>query len=515
MGKVWAVANERLGRAAGPVGALPVGLVLGLGLGVVAGAAPAVRAGEPVESALARTVRQLPHAETEAGACVIDLATGRVVFEYNADQPLVPASNMKVFVLAAALDVLGPAFAFRTRLATDGETLYLVGDGDPALGDLKVHRQQGHDRTSDFVLWSQALAQRGRAQFPGGLIIDESIFDAELLHPSWEPSDVGKWYAAPVGALNFNDNCIDVVARPGPTPGARAVVSFEPPCTLVQIDNQCTTGGRSNPILDHAEGGFAYVVRGQCDREWPFSAVPVPDPGLFTSETLRTVFAQQGVEVAGAVQRRRVRRPDGSLPPELAVLAIRVTPLPQMLWRAGKDSQNLFAECLLKRTGYAWAQGQGVSDPQGSWATGTQALRATLVKAGVDPAGFVPADGSGLSRQNRCTARQLAGLLAWMHRQPASGVLRDSLSVAGVDGSLRKRLRDRAGCVVGKTGTMRSVRTLSGYVLAEGRPVYAFAVLYNGYSGPSTPYRALQDRFCMTLADAAAVAARRAATPEP
>ena len=127
----------------------------------------------------------------------------------------------------------------------------------------------------------------------------------------------------------------------------------------------------------------------------------------------------------------------------------------------------------------------------------------SMTRAGINVDGMVVADGSGLNRDNRCTARQLASLLAWMDDQPTGRLLRESLSIAGVDGSLRKQLTDISGRIHAKTGTMRGVRALAGYVYGETEPHYAFAVIFNGYHGPSTPYRRLQDQFCRILADAA------------
>ena len=125
-----------------------------------------------------------------------------------------------------------------------------------------------------------------------------------------------------------------------------------------------------------------------------------------------------------------------------------------------------------------------------------------VLQSGIDTTGLVIADGSGLSRDNRCTARQLAKLLAWAHGQPGRELFVDSLSVAGVDGSLGKRLKDIPGRVHAKTGTMRGIRTLAGYAGYEDNPRYAFAVLFNGYKGPSTPYREIQDRICRILVHA-------------
>jgi len=122
-----------------------------------------------------------------------------------------------------------------------------------------------------------------------------------------------------------------------------------------------------------------------------------------------------------------------------------------------------------------------------------------MALTGASPDGFSAVDGSGLSRANRCTPRQQTSLLRWVQRQSWSELFRQSLAVAGVDGSLRRRLREHPGRVVAKTGTMRGVRALAGYVMNGSQPRYAFAVVFNDYPGPSTPYREIQDRFCRAL----------------
>jgi PBP4 family serine-type D-alanyl-D-alanine carboxypeptidase len=209
-----------------------------------------------------------------------------------------------------------------------------------------------------------------------------------------------------------------------------------------------------------------------------------------------------GISVNGQVRRARVRSPNGALPPPITVVGIHRTPLRDVLTRAGKDSQNLFAECLLKRAGYARARRTGSTDARGSWRHGADAVHALLRRAAIDATGLVVADGSGLSRDNACTARQFALLLAYENAQPTGALLHESLATAGVDGSLRKRLKNSDGRVHAKTGTMRGVRALAGYIDGDSGPRYAFAVIFNGYPGPSTPYKEIQDRFCRVLADA-------------
>lgn len=505
---------------------------------LLSGAHPALSADHALASALRSVLTDLPHETTRTGACVIDLTSGRAVFAANADEPMTPASTMKLFVMTAALLELGPEFAFETRCATDGKSVYVIGDGDPAFGDEKTHRAHGEPIATDFERWADILRQRGLDEIPGDLVIDESIFDDQWLHPTWDARDLDNWYAAPVGGLNFNDNCVDITIWPAETPGAPVHVAFQPPNSLVRIVNECRSGGKGKPILRHPFDSFEYRITGHCTKRWPFVAVSFPDPGLLFADSFRTVLSEKGIRVGGEIVRRRVRDSDGDLPASLSVIATRRTPLAEVLARVGKDSQNLFAECLLKRTGYAWARRQGETNPQGSWSLGVRAITQIVRRAGLDEHDLIIADGSGLSRENTCSAAQLARLLAWIARRPEGALLRENLSAAGVDGSLRKRLPDIPGVVYAKTGTMRGVRTLAGYVLSDGaeradpgrqigptmpsdgesaalpnmsRPLprevtqtYAFAVLFNGYPGPSTPYRRIQDRFCRILAEHAA-----------
>lgn len=447
---------------------------------------------------LQRALAAVPHARTQTGACVVDLSTGRTVFEHAADTPFVPASTMKIFAMAAALQELGADFQFETVLATDGIHLYVVGDGDPAFGDPRLADRRHEPIDAVFHAWAKRLRETGTTNIPGNLLLDTSVFDRELLHPSWEASDLGKWFAAPIGALNFNDNCVDITLAPRAA-GAPALVDVRPRASIIRITNKTQSGGSGDPVLRHTPLTYDYTVSGPCPKEWPFGPASFPKPALLFAEAMRASFSGEGVTFSGTIDRAVVRRPDGTLAPELVVLATHRTPLSNVLNRIGKNSQNLFADALLKRAGYAWSRRKGQAKPVGSWAHGANAVEAVMAKTGASPAGFKLADGSGLSRDNRCTARQQTALLAWMYRQKWFDEFRENLTIAGVDGSLHKRLRDHPNRVFAKTGTMRSVRALTGYVTDAHGPRFAFSIIFNGYPGPSTPYREIQDQFCIAL----------------
>jgi D-alanyl-D-alanine carboxypeptidase/D-alanyl-D-alanine-endopeptidase (penicillin-binding protein 4) len=440
-------------------------LLLILGLSIVPVAGPGNSATAQVPAAeLDRLLGKLPEPNAICSAAVVDLRTGRRVFGLNTDTPMIPASNVKLFALAAAVEVLGPDFQFRTVLATRGHDLVVIGDGDPSLGDPVSSEEDGREITAVIDEWAALLKDKGLSNVKGDLIIDESIFDDRWVHPDWPAEDIRRRYAAPVGALNFSENCIEVTAWPAKRAGQPVQWSVRPRTSLVDVKNRCNSGGRNRPTIDRPSPTFQFVLGGSCTKRSTLQSVPVPDPGLFFADVLRLRLADQGVAVAGRIRRERVRDAAGQLPADCDIVAVHTTPLLRVAARAGKDSQNLFAECLLKRTGYEFAKARGYANPIGTWATGRAAVQALMARAGIDPDTVVISDGSGLSRANRASVSDVVKLLAYMQRHRGWDVFGRSLSVAGRDGLLRKRMNGIPGLVCAKTGYMRGVRTLSGYV---------------------------------------------------
>ncbi len=452
-------------------------------------------------SQLASLMNRPPHAQALGSACVIDLKTGATVFEHNADAALVPASNMKVFAMAAALIELGTDFQFQTYLATDGRNLLLIGDGDPGLGDEKLAGRHGESSTAVFDRFAGSLIKRNLRNIPGDLIYDDSIFDNQRIHDSWESEDIGKWYAAPVTGLTVNDGCLDITVTPVGKQNATFTVSMVPENSLAKIINEVRFGANGSPLLHNIGGTLNYRISGTTNKRYTFGPVAFADPSLLCAHALNSAMAEKNITLQGSIKHGVVRNAGGFLPLQAQIIDVHTTSLADVLNRAGKDSQNLFAECLLKRAGYAWSKRKGSQQPVGSWSTGAEAVKEMLQVARINTAGLIVADGSGLSRDNRCTARQLASTNAWISKSASSALYRDSLAIAGVDGSLRKRMKGEDGRIRGKTGTMRGIRTLSGYIDDDNGPRYAFAIMFNNYPGTSAPYKDLQDKVCALLSD--------------
>lgn len=460
---------------------------------------------EPV-SGLASKIESLMRTVPDRGAvcavAVIDLSANTEVYSLNADQAIIPASNQKLFVMAAAIDLLGPDFQFRTVVGMRGQDLVIVGDGDPAIGDPRLSESSGRSILAPFDAWADELKGKGWALIPGDLIIDESIFDRRYVHQSWAATELQKWYAAPVGALNVHDNCIEVTVSPG-AKGSAAAYRVVPANSIVQIVNRCISASKGVPVIARPEPTFRYLINGQCGSVTTLEPVAVPDPVAFFANVCRTALEQAGVTIRGSVRRKRLRASDGELPADLTVVTDYRTPIRDVLRRIGKDSQNLFAECLAKRIGYEHMRRISPGPSIGSWPTAAAAVSAFLRRSGINKNGFVFSDASGLSRDNRATVRQIASLLARMHHHSGRALFVNSLSIAGRDGSLAKRMADVNARVRGKTGTLRGVRALSGYVQGDEGEGFAFSIIFNDIRGAAAPYKRIQDDLCRLLATSA------------
>ncbi|MFH1418795.1 MAG: D-alanyl-D-alanine carboxypeptidase/D-alanyl-D-alanine-endopeptidase [Planctomycetota bacterium] len=460
----------------------------------VADSNPAAEAALRAE--LDRTLTGHGMPKVQMGASVVMLPSGEAIYERNATLPLIPASNMKLIVLAAAIDRMGPEHDFTTVLAIRKTDLVVIGGGDPTIGDEAIAKRQGTTITALFHEWARRLTAAGVKQIPGNLVIDDSIFDQQFVHPNWPKDQYQKWYEAPVGGLNFNANCTSVRVAMGAA-GRPPTASFVPGNTLLSLRNNAVTGKKNTATVSRLRGTDEITLNGSVARAGVLGPVTVRDPGLYFAYVLKTVLAAKGIPIHGQVVRERIRRADGSLPNDCHLVAIHRTPLSTAIPRGGKNSLGVTAEAVLKLLGSR----QGAI---GSWQSGRSALRGFLDDVGVAPEQVVIDDGSGLSRKNRISAAAMTRVLH--HTYTAQGgafaSLRDALACAGVDGTLEKRLRDprTKGRIFAKTGYINGVRTLAGYVHTHSDQWLAFAFYYN-QAAKTRPLTKIQDEACRLLVE--------------
>lgn len=439
-------------------------------------------------------------------ARVVELPSRRELYAARVDSPCTPASNFKLLTSAAGLDMFGADHKFKTYLATDGDDLWIIGTGDPAPGDYRLARAAGRKPTSMLQDWAKELRRRGIAHVKGDIVYDDWAFeDCPRVHPTWPKHWLLYWYAAPTTGLSFNDNSIDVTVYPTEE-GKPVRYEVMPPAAGITIINECFTGDKNEPAIAKLPEGNIYKLTGQCSRRTELASKPVDDPGAFFADALRTQLAADGITVAGRIRRAQAHLGGTLPPPPEKVIAIHETSMRDILSRVNKNSQNLFAECLCKLTGREYEARRGRNVP-GSWDSGGQALRAFLRRNGIDDHVLAPMDGSGLSPQNRVSTRMLTDLLAVMHSRPDREAYIASLTVCGVDGSLRDRMKEIRGRVLGKTGYIGGVSSTSGYVKTREGKWLAFSFVYNniprktGEDQDVEAYTKLQDEACRILAD--------------
>jgi D-alanyl-D-alanine carboxypeptidase/D-alanyl-D-alanine-endopeptidase (penicillin-binding protein 4) len=405
-----------------------------------------------------------------------------IVFKHESDLPLIPASNLKLITTSAALDGLGADFRFRTVLARHRNDLVLIGDGDPAFGDAELLKKAGWDSTTIFRSWADALRKRGITKFEN-LIVDDSVFEENGIHKRWPAEQLPAHYSAEVAGLNLNVNCVDFYMI---TTGAGTYCNYrcDPPSDYLSVKNVCVNGGENAIRIGRKFSTNQVTLAGTCPQN---AGVPVQvtvhDPSLFTGACLAEVLKNAGITMSGKVLRDRTVRAEiakssaaSPASTEWQPIAVHETPIAQVLGRSNKDSVNLYAECLGKRLGFA------VTGESGSWENGTAAVGSFLKKVGADESEFKLDDGCGLSKQNRISPNAIVHVLMYDYFGPSRQLFMDSLSVAGTDGTLEHRFAntDLRGRVFGKSGFVKGVSSLSGYLEAKNGEWYAFSILMNG-----------------------------------
>ncbi len=421
-------------------------------------------------------------------------ATNTTLFSLNGNEPLLPASNMKLLTTGAALLVLKPDMHFETELGLRGQDLVIVGSGDPGLGDPALLNIDGSPKTADDFLDELAgvVAERGPRRLRS-IIVDDRVFDREGAHPTWSRDQLNRWYSAEVAGVNFFTNVLTFYFE-GDGVGGPPTLTVEPrvatQASWMTMDNaaEVVRGGQNTvwiarPRPANRFRAFGNVRRGTTARVH----VAVHQPQLVFGYLLAERIASRGVrcgsgpDIADAV---RLADADEDLTGAEPIAKVR-TALTDALVRANTRSQNLYTEALIKRIGH------DVTGDPGSWENGAAVIRMLLSeRLGPDhTTSTAIADGSGLSRDNRVTPATLTAWLGEMLDQDTRTrrAFVGSLPTPGV-GTLRDRFRDTAmeGEVRAKTGTIGGVRCLSGYVFGganRSQDAVAFSVLINDVEG--------------------------------
>lgn len=425
------------------------------------------------------------------GVAILDCDSQQLLASSNPSGLLNPASNQKLVTAAAALSRLGPAYRFTTGVYGEikngaAQDLVLRGHGDPSL------------TTADLWRMAASLAGMGLRRVEGTLYVDQSRFDDQFVPPAFEQQP-NEWasFRAPISAVALDGNSITLHVEPTEA-GRDARVWFDPPGVVLTSGSVATEArGKGNTVrlsVHEAGGRLRAELGGHVAEGLPTGHYRrrLDDPRLAPGYALKQILQQLGVQVSGEVALGR-----GKAAP--ALVSHQSEPLARLIEELGKDSDNFYAEMLLK-TLAAEARGTPATS-----AAGAEAVVDWLKQVGAFQPGTVVTNGSGLFEGNRISALTLARTLVAAYRDPATRPEYVAhLAVGGVDGTLRSRFRSlRSSRIIrAKTGTLNQVVSLSGYVLPPAsRSAIAYSFIVTGLPGKHGESRRRIDRVVTALAE--------------
>jgi D-alanyl-D-alanine carboxypeptidase/D-alanyl-D-alanine-endopeptidase (penicillin-binding protein 4) len=410
---------------------------------------------------------------------VVSLTRGDTLYAENAGEEMMPASTMKLFTSAIALERFGPNYQLSTDALRDGPVgpdgtlngnLYIRGDGDPALSGkfLPGGPAAPMNHLADLV------AQQGIKHVTGSVVGDASGFDDQKVPEGWLTRYLQASYAARVSALSLNENLVAVSVSPT-APGKPARVVLEPSTSaILLVANVRTVAGGGARLGFRKLGNGTIQANGSIGtragtRKYVYI---VEDPASFATGAFINALIARDIRVDGGIRL-------GKTPPSaVKVASLRSPPLASMIAAMNRESINHYAELLFRDAARGLRR-----DTVGSVQAASSLLDEFFAtKVGADTTRLVFADGSGLSTLDRVTPRAQVQLLGYAHRASWGPWLHSSLPVAGDSKLLRRRMRNTPaeGNLHAKTGTTNDVVALAGYVTAVNGEVLAFSFLYNG-----------------------------------
>lgn len=427
------------------------------------------------------------------GIVVLDLDTGEYLYRRNANQALIPASNMKLFSDAAALLALGPDYRFQNQLFTDAPLLergvlkgsvYLHLPGDPSFT-----QEHLDDLLAQLTLW-------GVRRIQGNVVLVSNNSVVSAYAPGRTPSDFKYSYGAPIAPLILDENRLTVTVNPSYRAGQPAFVELNDPDSSMVLNNQVKTANTAAPCgVDFSMDDENHLTVRGCIGvgKWAIQQrIAIRNPLRYAQDLVRAHLAKLSIQLDGEVVL-------GHAPPASLLLSTHASkPITQLMADTLKPSDNLYADSL-----YLHAATKLNGSPL-NWAQAEPIVKAFLQQqTGISLQNAVLIDGSGLSRQDLVSSQQTVDLLRFLHtRFPLAYEYIAALPVAGQDGTLQRRFRKptQQGLLRAKTGTLTGVISLSGYLYTANAHTLAFAIYINRRPGTKPAvagrYRSLVDDLC-------------------
>jgi D-alanyl-D-alanine carboxypeptidase/D-alanyl-D-alanine-endopeptidase (penicillin-binding protein 4) len=467
-----------------------------------------------LQTRLAEHVAQPRFAAALWGVKIVALDSGKTVFEHNPQKLFSPASNSKLYTVALALDRLGADYRVKTSLyaktlpdkngVLEGD-LIVYGRGDPTI-NARLHTGDIYKALEPLV---QALTNTGVKSINGDLVGDQSFIHGPEFGSGWDWADLENYYGAEISALTINDNALQVSVKPGDNIGAPCKLTVSPATDCLTFSNRTITvtkgTHRSISFYRPVAGNVVYAT-GQIAGGDPAYTEDVTfhNPAAVFIAFFKEALARQGIRVSGKL--RTVNWLDRQVEPlEIKKLvelgSVESLPMRDIAREVMKPSQNLYTDLLLAHVGERRRTAE-LPARRTSEELGVAELQNFLAEAGVKRGDVLFEEGSGLSRNNLTTPNATIALLQYMNRHKCADAYLEALPIAGVDGTLKSRMKGTAaqGNLRAKTGTLRWANSLSGYVTTAAGERLLFSIMLNRYHSTDPNRTAPIDAIAVLLA---------------
>ena len=419
------------------------------------------------------------------GILIETLNSEQILYQLNANRYFTPASNVKLFTTAAALYQLGADYQIRTPVYISGTppnltSLRVVGRGDPTLTN------------KEFQELAKQLRKMGVRQIEH-LIVEDGYLPPPAINPSWEWSDIYYYYAVVVNSLILNENTVLLTVLPQKI-HENVKLEWSDPIAARQwkVDNQAITA-TEDTVYSVEINGFLGNPKLEITGELAVDSQPdiwglaILEPAQYFVDSLAYILGTEGI----VVRDRLVNQNNISqFPSETKITTITSPSLAFLLEKTNQESNNLFAEVLLKTLATELESKDSL-----------KALTDTLTELGVEPSSYKLVDGSGLSHHNFATPQAVVEVLKLMAKNQNNNIFRQSLAVAGVNGTLKNRLENtsKVSNLQAKTGSLSGVSALSGYLETPNYQPLVFSIIVNKSTHQSSKLRQVIDEIILLL----------------
>ena len=424
------------------------------------------------------------------GIKVVEIPSGKTVHSYNEQLSLCPASCMKLVSSAAALELLGADYTYKTTLFTDGTInaqgvlqgdVYINGVGDPTLGSAFT----GKNPNVFLEQWIADIRKAGIKSINGKIIALDGLFGYEGVSPWWIWADMGNYYASGTYGLSVFDNTYRLNLKSGKAGTRPEILNWEPASLKLKFENNLKAAA------NNIDSAYIYGQPFDLERRI-FGTIPqnktlftikgdIPDPGLFLASYFTETLKKSGIAVSGKASTSRIEKhsPKGE-----RALSQTVSPdLREIIQVINFRSNNHYSEHLFKKIG-------AENKIKELWKT-----------KGLDTDALFMYDGSGLSPSNAVSVDFLTDLLVYMAtKSKYSDAFYQSLPRAGKEGTVLSFLKKTSLEDISrmKSGSMEGIYSYSGYVDKNGKR-YAFSVIVNKYNGSRSEVRGQIEKLLISL----------------